>query len=360
MNITNQITEFLPVIRSMAFDNRFASAGIILAIFFALSWIALEILEKIFMKLADKTDTDVDNLIISAIKRPLSLIILMFGFNLFFIELWSGLWFEKYLESLVFSIIAFIATFAIIRVILIFVDNGGSLFHKRTKSAIDKQLIKLSHKLISFGAYVIALLWILSIWGVQIGPLLAGLGIGGLAVAFALQPVLSNIFSGISLILDKSIKEGDIINLEGDVSGIIYDIGIRSTKIKSWSNEIIIIPNSKLVDSKITNLDQPDRTIRVEIKFGVAYGSKIEKVKKLALNCLKRKKHVLKEPAPYVWFTEMGDSSLNFVLRFYADDISNKWELHQKVITQLYDDLNKAKINIPFPQREIWVHNLKK
>ncbi len=176
-----------------------------------------------------------------------------------------------------------------------------------------------------------------------------------------MQPTLSNIFSGIALILDKSIKEGDIISLDGDISGTIYDIGIRSTRIKSWTNEIIIIPNSKLVDSNITNLDQPDRTIRVVIPFGVAYGSNIESVKKLGLDCLKGKRHIIKkDPAPFIWFIEMGDSALNFELKFFVDDLSNKWSVHQKVITDLYNALNKAKISIPFPQREVWLHNLKK
>ena len=71
------------------------------------------------------------------------------------------------------------------------------------------------------------------------------------------------------------------------------------------------------------------------------------------------KRHVLKEPEPLIWFTEMAESSLNFELKFYVDDLTNKWSTHQKIITDLYTSLNKAKVTIPFPQREVWVHNVR-
>jgi MscS family membrane protein len=360
MNLTTNITELIPLIRVTVNNNRFATAGIILLIFFSLAWIAIEITEKILLRLAKKTKTDIDDQIITASKNPLKLIILLSGFKLFFIELLKGFIFEKYLKTAIDSIIVLILTLTIIKILTIIIDNGKIFLKNKTSKKFDKQILKLLHQIANFSSYIIALLWILSLWGIEIGPLLAGLGIGGIAVAFALQPILSNIFSGIALILDKTIQEGDIIILDDTTSGIVYNIGIRSTRIKSFSNEMISIPNAKLVDSKITNLDQPDRTIRVKICFSVAYGSDINKVKKLVYKCLKNKEHIIFDPEPLIWFTEMADSGLNFEVKFYVDDLSNKWDTHQIVITEIYNELNKAKINIPFPQRELWIHNLKK
>ena len=240
------------------------------------------------------------------------------------------------------------------------IDELGVGWAKRTKSKLDAQLVRLIGQIMVVVTFVLIAISVLSVWGVKVGPLLAGLGIGGLAIAFALQPTLSNIFGGITLVLDKAIRVGDVVKLDTGETGSIYDIGIRSTRIRTWTNEILVVPNSKLVDSRVINFNQPDPMIRVDIPFGVAYGSKIDQIKKLALDCCKKVEHILQEPAPSVIFNEMGDSALMFTLRYHIDNLKFKWETHQIVIEKLYNTLNKKKISIPFPQRELWVHNMKK
>ena len=116
-------------------------------------------------------------------------------------------------------------------------------------------------------------MYTLSVWGVEIVPLLGALGIAGLAVALALQPVLSNVFSGASIVLDKSVRVGDLVYLNQETKGKIVKVGMRSTKILTFDNEIIIVPNSKLADSMIQNVAQPNPKSRVVVPFSVAYGS---------------------------------------------------------------------------------------
>ena len=354
------VNDILLQVKNIMGTNTYISATAVLIIFFIISKLVILIAEKISLKLASKTKTKVDDEIVDIINKPLSLIILLFGFKLFFLEIWKNMFFESYIDRTIVSIMAVIIIFTSIKIIDCIIQNWGMDWAKKTKSHLDDQLVRLVHQFSTILLYIIGFLWVLSIWGIKVGPLLAGLGIGGLAIAFALQPTLANIFGGVSLILDKTIKVGDIVKLDSGESGTVYDIGIRSTRVKTWNNEILILPNSKLVDSKVTNFNQPDRTIRVDIEFGVAYGSKIDKVKKLALDCLKKEKFVMKDPAPKIFFLNMGDSALLFKLMFYVDDLSNKWETHQSVIEKLYTSLNKNKVSIPFPQREIWVHNLKK
>jgi len=127
-------------------------------------------------------------------------------------------------------------------------------------------------------------------------------------------------------------------------------------------SQIYIFPNPSNGEFKINGLNTnlPDRKLRIEIEFGVAYGSNIDKVKDVALSCLKGETHVLKDPEPSVLFTAMADSALSFKLMFWLEDIDHRWPTHQSIITKLYNSLNKSKIGIPFPQRELWVHNLKK
>ncbi|MCB9358816.1 mechanosensitive ion channel [Candidatus Woesearchaeota archaeon] len=355
-----EFQEMIIIFNNFLKINPYIEAGFYLIVFFILSKIVLYLFEKVFLQLAKKTATNVDDEIVLALRTPLSIIIFIIGVKLFFIALLSSFWWEKYLGYALDSVMIFYAISAALKVVDIIIEGWAKKWAQKSESTLDDQIIRLAHQFLIVIGWIVGFLMILSVWEIEVGPMLAGLGIGGLAIAFALQPTLANIFGGISLILDKTIKVGDIVKLESGESGVIHDIGIRSTRIKTWTREILVVPNSKLVDSKVFNFNQPDRMVRVDIDFGVAYGSNIEKVKKLALDCAKGEKHIMKDPKPFVLFTSMGDSALLFSLKIYIDDLDNKWDTHQSVITKLYDKLNKAKISIPFPQRELWVHNLKK
>ena len=173
------------------------------------------------------------------------------------------------------------------------------------------------------------------------------------AIAFAMQESLSNIFGGISIILDKSIRIGDLITLDDKTTGKILKIGLRSTRIKTFDNEAIIIPNSKLANGNIHNIAQPEPKLRVVIPFGVAYGSDINKVKRLVLLEIKKVKHFVDDPEPSVKFLEMADSSLNFKAFFFVDSFENRFGAIDEANTRIYNALNKAKIEIPFPQVDV-------
>ena len=190
-------------------------------------------------------------------------------------------------------------------------------------------------------------------WGIQIGPLLAGLGIAGLAVALALQPTLANIFSGIAMILDKTIRIGDLIYLENNTRGKVVKIGLRSTKLRTADNELIIVPNSDLANSKIQNVALPEPKSRAVIPFGVAYGSDIEKVKKIVLKEIKSVKHFVNEPEPNVVFLKMGDSALSFEAYFHVDSFENRLYAIDEANTKIYNALRKSNIEIPFPQMDV-------
>jgi MscS family membrane protein len=334
-------------------SNKYVRSAIILFVFFFIAKSLAIIVEKIILKLTMKTKTEVDDLIVKKTNKPISLILLLMGIRLAIVPI--GFIESAYtiIANILYSLMIFIGGYIIITIIDVIVNNWGKTFTKRTKSEIDDTILSLIHKTIELVIYIIAILIILDNWGIKIGPLLASLGIAGLAIAFALQNTLANIFGGVSLILDKSIKIGDIVKLDADTMGTVYGIGIRSTKIKTWDNEIIIIPNGKLVESKIQNISQPDPSIRINIEFGVEYGSNIEKVKKVALDTINKIKEVSKEPVPKILFLAMADSSLNFKLMFWVDDISKKWDVHQEAITNLYNNLRKNKIGIPFPQMDV-------
>ena len=334
-------------------SNKYVKAAIILFVFFFVSKLLAVIAEKIILKLTVKTKTEVDDLIVKKTNKPISFILLLMGIRLAIIPI--GFIESAYtvITNILYSLMIFFAGYIVISIIDVLVNSWGKTFTKRTKSELDDTMLSLVHKTTELVIYIMVILVVLDTWGIKIGPLLAGLGIAGLAIAFALQSTLANIFGGVALILDKTIKIGDVVKLDTDTMGVVYGVGIRATRIKTWDNEIITIPNGKLVESKIQNFSQPDPSVRINIEFGVEYGSKIDKVKKVALDTVKKIKDVEKDPEPRILFLAMADSSLNFKLMFWVDDMSKKWDVHQEAITNLYENLGKAKIGIPFPQMDV-------
>jgi len=245
-------------------------------------------------------------------------------------------------------------------IVNILIFTGIKKMAEKSKSKIDDTLFSIFNSILNIVLVVLAFLYILNIWGVEIGPLLAGLGIAGIAIALALQPILSNIFSGIAIVLDGTVKTGDLVYLEGEsIKGKIDKIGLRSTRIRTFDNEYIIMPNNKLSDTAIQNVGLPEPKSRVVIPFGVAYGSNIAKVKKLIVSELRKVKNLAKKDKVWVRFTEMADSSLNFKAYFYVDTFEKRAGAKDEANTRIYNALMKANIQIPFPQMDVHMHQAK-
>ncbi len=326
---------------------------------FIFAYIVMQILviifEKVFLRLAKKTKTIVDDLIVEQTKKPLAVLIMLIGAR-FASE---SLQFTKAANSIIVnifnSLIVLMIAHIIVIVFNIIIDNWGKHLVSKTKSKIDDDLLIMTHRFAKVVLYLLAIIYILKIWGIEIGPLVASLGIAGIAVAFALQSTLGNIFGGVSLIMDKAIRVGDIVKLADGTLGVIEKVSIRSTKLKTFDNELITVPNGKLADEKITNWYMPDKKVRITVNFSTVYGSDLDKVKKLIVEIMKKDKGVQKDSEPYVLFKEMSDFSLNFMARFWIDDISEKLETKDRITTAIYKTLNKNKIGIPFPTSTVYV-----
>jgi len=346
-------------ISSIAFQdiwsNKYVHAVITFVAFYFIAKIVVLVSERYLLKLSEKTKTKVDDLLIKKTNRPISFLLLLIGIKLALVPLQLKEEVSHLVNGLISSIVVILIVFVVIYIFDTLIEFWVKGWATRTKSRVDVNLLGLFHRFSRIVIMLLGLLFILQVWGIQIGPLLASLGIAGIAIAFALQNTLGNIFGGISLIIDKTVKKGDIVKLDSGESGMVYDVGIRSTKIKTWDNELITIPNGKLADSKVHNVSQPDPSIRINIELGVEYGSNPEKVKKLIIDTVKKIKDVMKDPGPVVWFLEMGDFALKFRLMFWVDDLSKKWPTHQEAMTNIYKALNKAKIGIPFPTRTLYM-----
>ncbi|GAG07218.1 unnamed protein product, partial [marine sediment metagenome] len=132
-------------------------------------------------------------------------------------------------------------------------------------------------------------------------------------------------------------------------------VGIRSTRVRTYSNEVIIVPNSIMANSKIINYAQPTLYGRGQVKFGVVYGANPDKVQKTILDIVKKHPKISTKKEPVVEFLSMGDFSLNFTAKFWCEDYTAVWRTERELTTAIYNGLNKAKIGIPFPTQTVYL-----
>ena len=317
--------------------------------------ITAELIKFSSKKIAERTKTEIDNIIINRWNWPINFLIFIASLFLAIKEI-------TFTESVVRTINHIIITATtltlayLVYVILdvTFIRIGRKLTSK-TQTPVDDTIINIAHSSLKAAFVVIAILYTLSTWGVEISPLLASLGIAGVAVALAMQQTLSNVFAGIALIMDKTIRVGDIVKLDTGEMGEVYSISLRSVRIKTFDNEMIIIPNSVVANAKIQNLLQPDPTIRVNIDFSVEYGVDPEYVKRIVLEELSNMQIIDKTKEIRILFLGMGENSLNFRAMFWVDHIDKRWPAHQEALTKIYRRLYKEEIGIPFPQRTVWL-----
>ena len=328
---------------------------IVLILFYLLSKLVVLVSQKIILRLTKKTKTEIDDLIVRKTNKPISIILLLIGIRLALLPIGVKQYILDITENIISSLIIAVITYIVIVVFDIFIDNWGKSIAEKTSSSVDDQLIPIFHRFSRISISIIGLLFIFTVWGIQIGPLLTSLGIAGVAIAFALQNTLGNIFGGVSIILDKSVKVGDKIKLDADTMGTVMDVGLRSTKIQTWDGELITIPNGKLADSRILNFVQPEPKVRVVIDFGVEYGSDTSKVKRIVLDIITKTPGVLKDPMPKVMMTEMGDFALKFKALFWVEKFDIKFDTKVLITEEIYNELRKADVGIPFPTRTVYL-----
>ena len=246
---------------------------------------------------------------------------------------------------------------ALIKVILIFIIGRLVIrylmkaVHKAfTKSQIEPSLEHFLNNFIRFVLYISLILIIAQTLDVKIAALLGILGAAGLAIGLALQGSLSNFAGGILILTFKPFKVDSIINAKGFV-GVVEKIDILHTHLRTFDNQLVIMPNGSLANSNITNMNAKE-TRRVDMAVGVAYGSDIAKVRQVILDTLKKDERIKEDPAPVVRFSNFGDSSLDLSVRCWSntDDL---WPVYWENMEALNDAFNANDIEVPFPQRDI-------
>ena len=341
----------------MALHNNILNVEVIIAIAGIIgSFIAAKllyfILNKYIKSFTKKTKTDIDDRLLTALERPFVIVVVIIGlyFSLLQID-----YVRKHIELMndVFFVLGVLwAVFVLYRLIKVAMEKWVAV------NPAFQNMPKLVVKAANIFVYFIGLSIILKHFNVEITPLVATLGIGGIAIGFALQDTLSNFFAGLHIISDKPINIGDFVELEGNISGYVEDIGWRSTRIRTLPNTLVIVPNSKIASTTITNDSLPVPEMSVVIQCGVSYTSDLNKVERVTIDVAKRIQETVqgavKDFEPFIRYHTFGDSNINFSVILRVKTYVDRYLVTHEFIKALKKRYDKEGIEISWPVRKIY------
>lgn len=205
--------------------------------------------------------------------------------------------------------------------------------------------------------YVVGVLVLLATLGVSIAPLLTALGVGGLAVALALQDTLSNLFAGVHILASKKVQPGDYIRLDSGEDGYVVDINWRNTWVRQLPNNMVLVPNARLASAIVTNYYRPERELAVLVEVGVSYDSDLSKVERIttevAAEVMRDVEGGVGDFEPFIRYHTFGDSSVDFTTILRGREFTDQYLIKHEFVKRLHERFRAEDIEIPFPIRTV-------
>ncbi|MEW6601951.1 MAG: mechanosensitive ion channel family protein [Nitrospirota bacterium] len=331
-----------------------ATATVSASVLFVVRGIAFRLLHK----WAERTETRIDDIIIRSLKVPSVYWCIAIG-------LYIGVAVSDFPEKYVFYFSRAIHVIVILSITIAAANLSGKIFKNYIqKSDLSIPTTGLAYGILKGTILVIGFLIILSVLGISITPLITALGVGGLAVALALQDTLANLFAGIHILMEKAIRVGDFIKLETGQEGYVEDITWRTTRVRMLPNNMVVIPNSKLSQSVVTNYYLPEKRMSLLIPIGVSYASDPERVERIlveeAKNAVGRIPGLLGDPEPFVRFIPgFGESSLDFTLICQVQEFTDQYLAQHELRKRIFKRFREEGIEIPFPHRTVYLREEK-
>jgi small-conductance mechanosensitive channel len=334
------------------FDDRRVTFGMSIAIWAGFAVLAILVITPILRRYAKTTETQLDQVILKILPAPLVLLLIAFGA----VQSLAILQLPVEIINLLFLIYSALLVLLLTWVAFRLFRGVVIEFGRRAAAERETPLFDVVWPLVSkIGAILILVIGaslVAGIFGLDLTAFIAGMGILGIAIAFAAQESLSNFFSGIFLLMDPDINEGDLIEIDGD-RATIEKIGLRTTRLYHRpSHKILVIPNNKMSREMVVNLVGPDPAIRQSTTVGVAYGSDIERVKATLVAAAEENPMVIKgnpDREAYAGLEEFGDYALRFKLKFWINDADKLNRIRRQVNENIVKHLAEAGIEVPVP-----------
>lgn len=319
-------------------------------LFFVLSFIARVFVTDVAPHLVSRTKSSLDDELLGAVKRPIQVLIIAAGVYLAC----------KTLNDLphdIASAMDSLATVALILIAAYFITSiiSGLLrwyirdVAPKTDSDLDDHLIPFLEKIIVAVVYILALLMSIAQLGVQITPLIASMGVAGVAVALAAKESLSNLFGAMAVLADRPFKVGDRLNVTGVGLADVVDIGLRSTRVKTLDNRIAIIPNEELARTKIVNYSLPDPRLRLAVKVDIGYGADVDKACAIMEEIASGLPAVSNGVKPRAYVSDLKDYAIEITMYAWVDTYLEHLNVPDEIYRKILVRFRQEGIEIPCP-----------
>jgi len=348
--ILETLLEWFPIIEQI---HPWAFFAVTLVAAYVLSEAMAWFLKVVVAGITSKTKTEIDDIILKHVQHPLAWIIFSVLAYVAFAPVIFPASVAPIVEALLIGFNIFVIAYLLNNITSAIIEIWTMKKNGKKRSALAQTVLPIFSKIIKALIWAVSFLVFLSTFGVQIGPFLAGLGLAGIVLGLALQDTLKNIFGGISLAFDQAYMAGDKVRLGDGTLGVVHDISLRSTQIRTYDGDLVMVPNGKIANENIYTFAQPAPKSRVNLKFGIEYGSDPQKAKKVVLEVIKKMPGIEQDPEPTVVFEDMGAYALEMVARFWVNDYTKAYENKLEATQLIYDTLNKHKIGIAFPTQTL-------
>jgi small-conductance mechanosensitive channel len=302
-------------------------------------------------KHAATSQTEIDDALVSAIRRPLYLVLVLLGLNIWVVMVPIGARVWVIMEKLN----AGAGTLAILLFLDSFVTGYITLRSPTSRVlATSGPVLKSTARIVII---VVGSLMLLDAVGIDVTPILASLGVGSLALGLALQKALEDFLSGLLIAADQPIRVGDFIEIFGEESGMVLSIGWRTTRIRTREDMVVIIPNSKLSQSTVVNRSMPGNSVEFVVEVGISYDSDLEHVSEIALEVARKVQSEGSRATdgydPRLAYKAFGESSIDFQLWLSAKNWEGTFQLRDALIRRLHERFKLEGVTIPFPIRTL-------
>ena len=301
------------------------------------------------------TETELDDKIVEAVKRPIYYIILLSGAYFAISNLPLPPRLKTIGDGIVYALGVGIGVMMLYRAVNVFLEWYTHNVTKKTDSQLEKEFLPLIEKLVFIFIFITGLIIVLKHFDYDILSLVTALGVSSLAIGLAAKDTLANMISGFTLMLDRPFRVGDRVQLSFGEIGDVAEIGLRCTKIKMPDSNILIVPNTELVNTKVINQCYPDKTMRGRIKVGISYSSDVDKAKAIMLDVALSHNQVLKNPASQVLFTEFGESAMIIQMFYWIKDCYDLFAVQDEINTRIKKRFDQEGIEIPYLLRTGYV-----
>lgn len=339
------------------------TGGIIIVLSYLIGRFLRYILNTLFQIFFSRTQTTLDDRIIGVIRAKVTVFCLLLGVHLASRELSKGfaetdvtaLQLIGYLNVILFVAFIVAVTHMVSRIVQVTFEWYVDEVSRKTHTDLTPTVAPLTTKIVNTVLFLIAGMILLDHFGINIGSLLISLGVGSLAVALAAQETIANMIAGFVLLIDQPFRVGDRIRLQSGEEGDVYQIGLRSTRILNYDNNLVVIPNAELVKNRIVNFAFPEVSVRVLVEIGVNYGVDIERVKGILLTIARKHPDLLQDPPPAVYLVGYGESAIQLNLVARTPDYRNKFLAETALRAEIYKAFTDAGIEFPIRQHVIQV-----